>query len=511
MNLAHWIVRWADFQPGRCAVHFEGRDWTYADMAEGVARLSGAMAQGLGIRAGDRVAHLGYNSVDLLLLVFACARLGATLVPLNWRLAPPEHAYILRHAGAKALLAEPEFIAPTETVCGQFPGVHRVAYGGASGWRSYGDLMRSAEPLADGPGDFRAPMLIVYTSGTTGRPKGAVLSQNALLWNAVNSAQAHDLTSRDHVLTVLPMFHVGGMNIQTLPALHAGATVTLLRRFDPGAVLAALVGRRPTTTLLVPAVMQALLRHPDWEHADLSSLRLIMAGSSNIPEALIRPFHDRGIPVGQIYGSTETCPIAIYLRGEDAMRKPGSAGKPAVHCEVRLVDDDGRDVPPGRSGEILVRGPNVMDGYWDDPAATAAALRDGWFHTGDLGHRDDEGFYYVDDRKKDLIISGGENIYPAELENVLADCAQIAEAAVVARPDSRWGEVPVAIVVPKPSSGITADAVLALFEGRLARYKHPHAVLFVDALPRNAMGKVLKYELRERLRRHSAAAVGRAS
>ena len=511
MNLAHWIVRWADFQPGRCAVHFDGRDWTYADVADGVARLAGALAQDLGIRAGDRVAHLGYNSVDLLLLVFACARLGATLVPLNWRLAPPEHAFILDHADASALLAEPEFIAPTDAVRDRLSGIRLVAYGAAPGWESYGDLVREARPLAEGAGDLGSPMLIVYTSGTTGRPKGAVLSQNALLWNAVNSTQAHDLTSRDHVLTVLPMFHVGGMNIQTLPALHAGATVTLLRRFDPGAALKMLVERRPTLTLVVPAVMQALIRHPDWARADLSSLRLIMAGSSNIPEALIRPFHDRGIPVGQVYGSTETCPIAIYLRGEEAMRKLGSAGKPAVHCEVRLVDDENRDVPPGWTGEILVRGPNVMDSYWRDPAATAAALHDGWFHTGDVGHCDADGFYYVDDRKKDLIISGGENIYPAELENVLADCPQIAEAAVVARPDPRWGEVPVAVVVPKTAGLLTADAVLALFEGRLARYKHPHAVLFVEALPRNAMGKVLKYELRDRLRRDAATVVGRAS
>jgi fatty-acyl-CoA synthase len=328
-----------------------------------------------------------------------------------------------------------------------------------------------------------------------------VLTQDALFWNAVNAAHAHDLTSEDHVLTTLPMFHVGGLNIQTLPALHAGATVTLHRRFDPTAKLRDIAARRPTITLMVPATMSAILRHPDFAATDISSLRLIMAGSSTIPEALIRAFHERGVPVGQVYGSTETAPVAIYLRGPEARARVGAAGRSAIHCGIRIVDEAGNDVPPGRPGEILVKGPNLFLEYWGDPAATAAALDDGWFHTGDIGHRDAEGFIWIDDRKKDVVISGGENIYPAELENVLADCPDIAEAAVVARPDERWGEVAVAVVVAKPGCGIDAARVLALFDGRLARFKHPRDVVFVDALPRNVMGKILKYELRDRLRR----------
>jgi fatty-acyl-CoA synthase len=226
-----------------------------------------------------------------------------------------------------------------------------------------------------------------------------------------------------------------------------------------------------------------------------------MTGSTIVPLPLIRALLERGIPCGQVYGSTETAPTCIYLRGDDGARKIGSCGKPALHCEVRVVDDQGRDVEADEPGEILVRGPNVMFEYWGNEEATAEALRDGWFHTGDIGYRDAEGFYYVNERKKDMIISGSENIYPAELEAVLADCAEIAEAAVVARPDAKWGEVAVAMVVRKPGSRLGPEEVLALFRGRLARFKHPHDVIFVEALPRNVMGKVLKYQLREMLRR----------
>jgi fatty-acyl-CoA synthase len=306
--------------------------------------------------------------------------------------------------------------------------------------------------------------------------------------------------STDRVLTFLPMFHVGGLNIQTLPALHAGATVLLQPRFQPGEALKAIAQRRPTITLVVPAVMKAMIEHPTWRTTDISCLRAAGAGSSIIPLDLIRAFHVRGVPVCQVYGSTETAPTAVVLRREDAMRKEGSTGTAALHCDVRIVDEHGRDVAPGARGEIIVRGPNVMSGYWRDEEATAATLVDGWFHAGDIGHQDDEGFFWVDERKNDLIISGGENIYPAELEAVLAECPDIADAAVVARPDPKWGEVPVAVVVPRNGAALQASGVKALFAGRIAKFKHPHDVTFVDALPRNVMGKVLRYRLRELVR-----------
>jgi len=423
------------------------------------------ISNSLQVTKGDRVAWLGYNSPEMLVLLFALARLGAILVPLNWRLTAAEHRTILADCQPKWIAFDLEFESQARGL--GIPPLEKESSVKKPFNGSYGD-----------------DVLIVYTSGTTGKPKGAVLTQSALLWNAYNSIHAHDLGQSDHVLSALPMFHVGGLNNQTLPALLAGASVTLHKRFDPGLWLAGVAARRPTISLLVPATLQAVISHPDWAKTDLSSLRMLNAGSMVVPDSMIRAFHSRGVPVGQIYGCTETAPLAVVLLREDATRKVGSAGKPALHCEVKLVD-----------GEIWVRGPNVMRAYWNDPAATAAVLTsEGWFRTGDLARIDEDGFYWIIGRSKDVIISGGENIHPAELENVLADCAQIAEAAVIGVDDAKWGEAACACVVRKDS--INEQEVLALFRDRLAKFKHPRRVVFLDSLPRNAMGKVQKQDLK---------------
>ena len=450
--------------------------------------LAAALRRRWGVNAGDRVAYLGFNHPVVLELLFACARLGAIFVPLNWRLAPPEHREILRDCAPKVLLVGRELRQQAVEI-------------GAGIETETSDAIGTFGPLDPAPAiEVSAPVLLVYTSGATGRPKGVLLTQAALVWNARNSIAAHALTEADHVLTVLPMFHVGGLNIHTTPALAAGARVTLHPRFDASAALRAIAIDRPTLLLAVPQVSLAMTNHPDWGATDLSSLRLVTTGSSIIPAAVIRPWHERGIPVTQVYGMTESGPVAVCLRREDARRKVGSCGTPALHCEARIVDDAGREAAPGEIGEILLRGPNLFREYWGDPEVTRAAFVDGWLRTGDLGHRDDQGFFYVDDRKKDLVISGGENIRPAEIENVLAECEAIVEAAVVGCADERWGEVPVAFVVAKAGREVTRTDVLSLFEGRLARFKHPREVVFLDRLPRNAMGKVLKHELRARSR-----------
>ena len=421
------------------------------------------------MRKGDRVAWLGYNSPEMLVLLFALARLGAILVPLNWRLTAAEHRTILEDCKPRWIFCTEEF----ESHCKSLPV-------------PLGKFQRKEEQELNG--NDSDDLLIVYTSGTTGTPKGAVLTQQALLWNGFNSIHAHDLGRADHVLTALPMFHVGGLNNQTLPALQAGATVTLHKRFDPGLWLADVQRRKPTISLLVPAAMQAAINHPDWAKTDLSSLRMLNAGSMVIPDSLIHAFHARGVPVGQIYGCTETAPIALVLLREDAERKLGSTGKAAPHCEVKLVD-----------GEIWVRGPNVMRGYWNAPQATAAALTpEGWFRTGDLARTDEDGYTWVIGRSKDVIISGGENIYPAELENVLADCPAIAEAAVIGVDDPKWGEAACAVVVRKGE--ISEREIFDLFRDRLAKFKHPRRVVFADSLPKNAMGKVQKFELKRRIK-----------
>jgi len=500
MNISRWVEQRADWQGDRTAVRFDGAEISYRALDRRVKRLAAMLHGDLAVGPGDRVAHLGYSSPELLDLLFACARIGAMVVPLNWRLAPPEHAWILDDCAPKALLVEPEFFDHVDGIRSSLPELALVAYGKETpnGWQSYDSLLAVAgEDAVEPDAGPDSAVQLVYTSGTTGRPKGTVLTQQALHFNAVNATAVFDLTSSDHSLNVLPMFHVGGMNIHTTPLIHAGGTVTIHRRFDPGNVLREIATSRPNLFIAVPAMITALMSHPDWVTTDVSCLRAVAVGSSTVPDALLRVWHDRGVPAPQVYGLTESAPVAVCLSIADAMRKEGAAGKPVMHCAARIVDDAGRDVEQGTSGEIVLKGENLFSNYWRNDAATAAAFSDdGWFRTGDVGHMDDEGFFYVDERKKDVVISGGENIYPAELENVLADHPDIAESAVVGRPDERWGEIPVACVVPRAGADLTAGDVMALFEGRIARYKHPREIRFMETLPRNAMGKVQKFTLR---------------
>jgi len=488
MDFSRFVAVWAEQRPDAAAIHFEGADINYAQLEQQVQRSAIALHRA-GIRRADRIAFLGMNDPQMLVLLLACARIGAMLAPLNFRLALAEHASQLRDCAPRLLIYAEEFADRVAELREELPELTGASL--AREWLPACAACRGAD-LRNVPhdGSLDDDLLLVYTSGTTGEPKGAVLTQSALQWNCINSIHAHDLNRDDHVLMALPLFHVGGLNIMLLPALYVGAQVTLHRRFDAGLMLADIAARRPTLTLLVPATIAALFGHPDWAQADLSSLRMINTGSSVLPVSMLAPWIARGIPAGQVYGATETCPIAIYLRAEDAARKLGSAGLAAMHCEIRLTGPDGAEVPRGEVGEIRVRGPNLMRCYFGQPEASAAALQDGWYHTGDLARQDDEGYYWVVGRSKDMIISGGENIYPAELESVLADCAEIAEFSVVGLPDERWGEVPVAVIVRKPGATLDTGAVMALFEGRLARFKFPKRVVFTDTLPKTALGKV---------------------
>ncbi|MDH3231320.1 MAG: AMP-binding protein, partial [Alphaproteobacteria bacterium] len=432
MDIADWIMQHAGLTPDKAAIRFAGADIGYGALAARIEAAARVLAGNFAIGRGDRVAYLGLNHPDMLVLLFACARLGAIFLPVNWRLAPPEHDFILRDADPKLLVAAPEFADEIAAIGAAAAAIPKAGLDApVDDWPSWDALVAGADGGALGATAPEDPVLLVYSSGTTGQPKGALLTQDNLFWNAANSIHMHGMTADDHVLTTIPMFHVGGLNVQTIPALHAGGTATLHARFDAGATLDAIARDRPTLTVLVPAQMTALFAHPDWESADLSSLRLVTTGSTIVPVPPIRRFHARGVKVIQVYGSTETAPVVVYQTGEDAERRIGSAGRAGLHSEMRLVDDAGDEVRPGERGEILIRGPQVMREYWGDPGATAAVLRDGWFHSGDIGHVDADGWLYVDERKKDVIISGGENIYPAELEAVLAGCDAIAESAVV--------------------------------------------------------------------------------
>ena len=299
------------------------------------------------------------------------------------------------------------------------------------------------------------------------------------------------------MLTVLPFFHVGGLNIQTTPALHYGATVTILSRFTPDAALAAITRDRPTLTVLVPATIQAITDHPDWAATDLSSLKAVSTGSQIVPPHLIERFVVRGVPVLQVYGSTETCPIAVYTRLGGDLSRAGSTGLPGLCCEAVVIGDAGVELPPDTPGEIAVRGPNVFFEYWGNAAATREVLRDGWFRTGDIGRRDADGYFFVHDRKKNMIISGGENIYPAEVERVLLEHPDVADCGVIGRPDAKWDEVPVAYVIPRAGCRPDAEALKAHVLTQLARFKVPREFVFVEELPRTALGKVQHFKLKE--------------
>jgi fatty-acyl-CoA synthase len=431
---------------------------------EPLAAAAVAHLRAEGVQRGAIVAWLGHNSWDMLATLVACERLGAVLLPLNWRLTAAELARIVEHAGAGHLMGTPE----VQTLAEETLRRTRLAVGPAAGVED-GDL------------------LLVYTSGTTGQPKGAMHTGAGLQANALAAVAAQGFTAATRVLSVLPLFHVGGLCIQTLPALAVGARVSLLPRFEPGAWFDAVEQWRPTTTLLVPAVMKALIEHPRWAVADLSSLAFVNSGSQIVPRALIEAFHARGVPVAQVYGATETGPVSIVLKPEEALAHVGMVGRPALGVHVRL----------GEGGEILLKAPNLMRGY--HRSAEPSFDAEGWFHTGDLAVLHADRFYEVVGRSKELIISGGENIHPAEIEALVAEHPAVAECAVVGLPDATWGEVPVLAVVAREGQALDAAALLAALAGRLARYKQPRRVVQVAALPKTALGKVQRAELARRL------------
>ncbi|PZW43112.1 fatty-acyl-CoA synthase [Humitalea rosea] len=469
-------------QGSGCRLTSGETDWDREDLVGASLEVADRLrAEGLVV--GDRVGWIGLNDVWMIAALLACARAGMVLVPLNWRLAPEELAWIAADADLRLVFRGAGVAAPrawlpqsVALVPADLSDIELEALGGPQ--------------IGAGEEQAEAPLLLVYTSGTSGRPKGVILTQSAVVANIRNAIGLFGLTPDDHVLTVLPMFHVGGLCIQTLPTLCAGGWVTLLPRFEPAAFFEALARDRPSLTLLVPAVMRALVQSQGWPGADLSCLRAVGAGSSEVPADMIEAFQSRGVPVQQVYGATEAGPIAIAQSIAEAWAAAGSIGRPI--CEARVVAPDGTPLPPGATGEIELRGPNLLSGYWgQEPAATSA---EGWFRTGDVGHFDADGRWWFTDRLGNVIVSGGENIYPAEVERVLATAPGVLEGAVCGRPDLKWGEVPVAVVVPGP--GFDAAAVLSHFEGKLARFKKPRDVVAVASLPRNALGKVVLAELR---------------
>lgn len=496
--LAHHARR----TPDRPITIFEGTPTTYAEMAARSAALAGGFAAS-GVGRGDVVAILSYNCPEFLEAVFAANYLGAIAMPINWRLAAPEVRYILEHAGAKVLVCGEELVAladeATKAMASPPTGVC-IATTARGGWRPLVEL-RTAEPPPPaevGPDDVHR---LMYTSGTTGRPKGVMITHANLAWKNLAHIAELGFTSADLGLACGPLYHVGALDLTTTSLITVGATTIIHRTFDAAAVVDELERSRVTTVWLAPAMVNAIMALPGVEDRDLSSVRLIINGGEKMPIPLIERIQ-RTFPsawFADAYGLTETVSGDTFLDRDSIITKLGSVGRPCLYLELDIWGPDGNPLPPGMPGEIVLRGPKVFKGYWRDPEATAAAFAGGWFHTGDIGVRDDDGYLWIVDRLKDMIISGGENIASSEVERVLYEHEAVLEAAVVGRPDERWGEVPVAFVVARPGASVTAEELIEHCRANLARFKVPRAVTFLDALPRNPSGKVLKRELRASL------------
>jgi fatty-acyl-CoA synthase len=493
-DISSWIARWGGWTPEKTALRFEGRVISYRELEHEV-RSAAAWLRANGVCPGGRVAYLGPNCPELLVLLFASARIGAIFVPLNARMPSVELGVFLEATRPELLVAEADFRQIAVDSARDLGSTHVKTFKLGCRPARFAGAEEQKGPI---PCDTAvSPVLILFTSGTTGPPKGATFTHANVAFNALNVLAAFGVAAADEILTAVPMFHVGGLFIHTLPGLCAGATITIHRAFDPGELLAEVQRQQITLLACVPAMTFALASHPGWDAADLSSVRLVLTGSTVVPRWAIELWHRKGVSIVQGYGGTESCPTATTMPPGSPLAASYTAGKPTIHTEIRVVHRSGRDAEPGEPGEVWIRGPAVMQGYWANEQATRDAFRDGWFRNGDIGLIDDHGYLHIIDRIKDIIIVGASNVYPSDLEAVLDDCPEIREAAVVGRPDDELGEVPVACVVTVPGRTISSVEVIGLFEGRLAAYKHPREVVFLDTLPRNWHGKVDRRHLLE--------------
>jgi fatty-acyl-CoA synthase len=498
-----WVAYHARQTPERLALVdlHSGRRFTYREMHDRTGRLASALRHRFGVQQGDRVAALLNNTSDCLEMNFACMKLGAIYVPLNWRLTVSELEYIVGDAEPRVLIHEDVFGDEAEALrdlC-KIPELLEVNADGVDS--PYERALEDAAPFAD-PAEITHDdtWVIMYTSGTTGHPKGCMITYGMTFFNAVNLLNPHRLSEDMVNLVTLPLFHTGGLNVYANPAVHMGGTNVVMRSFDPGETLR--VAQDPgfgiTHLIGVPANWLFMSQHPDFAAADLSGLRACAVGGAPTSLELLKVYADKGSSLQQAFGMTETSPLVTALTPTNALGKPGSAGLPALHTEVRLVDDDANEITVADTvGELWVKGPNVTPGYWRRPDANKNSFTDGWLHTGDAAYQDAEGFIYIVDRWKDMYISGGENVYPAEVENVIYQLPQVAEVAVIGVPHERWGETGEAVIVVKEGETLAEDVVLKHCKDKLARFKQPGSVRFIDEIPHNATGKQLKRELRQ--------------
>lgn len=504
MNIAWWVQRWAELLPDKPAILFEGQRISYPLLCRRADRTS-CWLQSIGIEKGDRVAVMLHNCPEFLDLFLACSRLGAIFVPINFRITSRELDYFIKNcrprlfvhgqevAEAVGGLVLESYLPPIMVAQAGSTSVRDRVFDFDAATRRF-DGQRAFLNRSLGPADPEEPQVIMYTSGTTGQPKGAVLSHRKTFFNCLNADIFFKLHPSDIMLVFLPLFHSGALFIQAAPIFYKGATLVLHRKFDPMQVYKDIERFRVTKFLGVPTVYRELLKVAPEKRGDISSLRVCAGGGENLTEDLIRDCARAGLSFRQIMGQTETS-ILLWASENDSLKKPGTVGRPVFHAEVSILDDRGKKTAPGEIGEIVVRGSIMMKEYWQDPVKTEETIKNGYLHTGDLARMDGDGFFYLEGRAGDMYISGGENVYPAEVETLLKSHPHIEEVAVKGMADDTWGESGHAFVIASPGASMTEADVIAVCRGKLAKYKWPRKVTFVSQFPRTSLGKVQKGDL----------------
>lgn len=502
MNWSKVLEKNTEWYPEKECLVGLGKRLTYKDLYG----RSNALAQGLkdlGLGRGDIIGILLYNCCEYLEITFAVNQIGAVWLPLNFRLAGEEFRYILENGEAKALVTEREFLSTISSIKDDLPNLkHGLMVGGSAPeeWVDYDRLIEQNNGARVPHAEVALDDLhrLMYTSGTTAHPKGVMLTYGNLYWKNIGHVLTFGITDADRTLVVGPLYHVGGMDLPGTGTLYCGGSLVILEKFDPKEVLKAIDKEKVTNLWLSPAMTIMLFNEPSFDQYDVSSVRVIIDGGEKMPQALIKQFKERfpNAWFADAYGLTETVSGDTFLAKDRMLNKIGSVGKPVPHLQVRVVDGEGRDSAPNELGEICLKGPKVFKGYWKNPEATAAAIKDGWFYTGDIGTLDEEGYLYIMDRKKDMIISGGENIASPEVERVIYELPAVLEAAVIGISHPKWMEVPKAYVVLKEGKSLSEAEIISHCTAKMAKFKVPKEIEFIDELPRNPSGKVLKRELR---------------
>lgn len=505
MHAADILSKRADLTPDREALYdlHTGKRYTFAELNERANRTANFLRERYEVQKGDRVSILAQNCLPFVDLLFGLGKIGAIFAPLNWRLTARELVYIVNDLQPRLLICGLEYQSVLDEMRAEIEVEHYISLEGAeiAGAVAYEDLLEQAEksepkrPVFEGDDGY----CILYTSGTTGKPKGAVLPHRQVLWNAINTVVSWGLCESDISPILTPMFHSGGLFVFLVPLFYAGGRIVLARNFDPEESLKVIVDEKCTVILGVPTLFQVWMNSPIFAQADFSHVHFFISGGAPCPPKLIEAWsRTKNVTMRQGYGLTEVGVNCFSMTDEEALRKAGSVGKPIFHSQMRLVDTEGNDVPRGETGELIISGPTVCAGYWRNSEATAEALVDGWFHTGDMARQDQDGYFYIAGRYKDMIISGGENIYAAEVEAVFREHDAVADAALIGQPDEKWGEIGLMIVALKPEQSVAEEELQEFCTERLARYKIPKKVEIVDELPYSPYGKVMKVELREK-------------